>query len=330
MCNKVFDRANHLNKHLARKTPCAPILDTEDLPVAVREDPELAHKKCKFCGRVFTLRNTMLRHVRKYCKIAPNRRNTDAGNIGMELLFEHTMKKYQARLEQMETTISQLALVPAGATPGALNAPTGAPAAGATAQGSAAAAQGAAAAVRGDNNNVQVVNINFFGEEKTDYISRDMMRQIFEKSVAPGDGVRPPPAVAARSAVIGTAQLLYSNPEHPENMTCFMPNQKTDVALVHTAGGWDMQPLATVLPPMATRTIDELFEKQPVENGRHFTPMVSELCRNTGAYTAGAQLKPVLICNKKLLERVLGRPPAAGTITQQEAEKVFRALGEET
>ena len=72
-CDKVFKYPKYLREHQARKTPCTPILEKEDLPEAVLEDPDLDQKKCRFCGRVFSSYTAMRRHVRNNCRIAPCR-----------------------------------------------------------------------------------------------------------------------------------------------------------------------------------------------------------------------------------------------------------------
>ena len=70
-CGKEFKYPAHLREHLARKTPCAPILEPEDLPEEVRDDPDYDKKKCHFCGRAFANYTSKRRHIRNTCKIAP-------------------------------------------------------------------------------------------------------------------------------------------------------------------------------------------------------------------------------------------------------------------
>ena len=76
-----------------RITPCVPILDIQDLPTTIRDDPDLDKKKCRFCGRVFSSYISMRRHVRENCKIAPTAKN---GTQGLEQLYEHTLQKQLA------------------------------------------------------------------------------------------------------------------------------------------------------------------------------------------------------------------------------------------
>ena len=92
-CGLDCKYASYLARHLARKSPCAPILVPEDLSLEALKDPDLVAKKCRFCGRVFSSYVSMRRHVRESCKIAPNAKN---GVEGMEKLYEHTLLKQVA------------------------------------------------------------------------------------------------------------------------------------------------------------------------------------------------------------------------------------------
>src|SRR5271165_6289810 len=59
-CGKSFcDNAN-LKRHLGRKTPCQPILESSD----AARGPGVRFS-CKFCGRSFASKPSMYRHVRR-------------------------------------------------------------------------------------------------------------------------------------------------------------------------------------------------------------------------------------------------------------------------
>jgi len=92
-----------LKRHLARKTPCAPIVAAGDLP----EDCRSKKYICKYCGRTFTTATAMYRHVRQRCKIA----NSEEG---MEKLFEHTLQRQMA--EQQRQIAAQSAQIAAQST----------------------------------------------------------------------------------------------------------------------------------------------------------------------------------------------------------------------
>ena len=280
-CGRVFKYPRDLRTHLARKTPCAPILEVADLPAEVREDPELENKKCCFCGRVFSSYTSMRRHVRTTCKIAPNERNGDAG---METLYEHTLRLQEDRIAALEDMMAKQ-------TDAML-----------------AMRRGAPANIINAQQNVFIhanLTINLFGEEKTDHLTSDLIKKVMEDAL-----VTPGVTKAVTTAVVQTAMLVYSDPEHPENLTCYLPNKKTDDALVRAEQpdgtlGWEIRPCSLVLPPMAQKTLDMLFDKQPFEDADKFEPLVQELRANEERYAAGGQLRPVLVRNKDLLAKAL-------------------------
>jgi hypothetical protein len=293
-CGKDFKRAWELRRHLLRKTACAPILEARDLPAAALEDPELGAKQCRFCCRVFAAYDSMRRHVRDTCKIAPNARN---GNAGMERLVEHTIRQ-QSKIEEMQDQMTQMTdlmqkLVQAAKTPP----PT--IVAGDT-------------VVHGDRNVVlqdrRVVNINIFGEEATGHVTMEKIRDVLKESLQLGEMPQ-----AATQAVLKAALLVYSDPDHPENLTCYLPNKREGSALVHTsrngAASWEIRPLKIVGRPMAQRGVDLLFDKQPFEGAEMFEPLMKELRDNEARYVAGGEMKTILVRNKALLTLALEKLP---------------------
>ena len=296
-CGKSFQKPFHLRRHLARKTPCAPILDPEDLPEDAREDPDLDQKKCRFCGRVFSSHDNMRRHVRQYCKIAPTEKNGDAG---MEVLYEHTLRKQQAQIAKLEEQNAEMMdmmrqLAGAGAV---AQAPT--------------STQAGEVAVQGNGNQVDnrktTVVINIFGSEDLAHIQAPEIKAILDSSLRAGA-----PETKASTAILQTALLAYSDPDHPENLTCYLPNKKTDDALVHGNAGWEVRPCPLVLAPMAQQSLDQLFDKQPFESAETYESLMAELRDNEERYTTGEALRPVLVRNKDLLARALESLPVAGT-----------------
>jgi predicted nucleic acid-binding Zn-ribbon protein len=92
-CGKVFKAKNDWARHMNRRTPCAPIVDAV---------PEPGTHLCQYCGRQFASRVNVNKHIKSSCKIA----GTAAG---MELLFEHTLKKQEAAaLEAARAEIEKL------------------------------------------------------------------------------------------------------------------------------------------------------------------------------------------------------------------------------
>ena len=302
-CEKTCRDRFDLMRHLARKTPCAPIIEHTDLPPEALEDPDLEQKKCRFCGRAFSSYTSMRRHVRSTCKIAPNEKNGDAG---MDILYNHTIRRQQDLLVAKDKQIEQLtALVESRLAPLTPGIPP-----------TVSHPDTIAVAIQGDHN-VNIVDarrvevaINVFGQEGLDHVTRGRIRAILEESLA-GGGL----ATAAQAAVLKTALLVYSDPDHPENLTCYLPNKKGDDALVHMArpdgtAGWEVQPVPLVLPPMARKSVDALFGRQPFEDAETFEPLMAELRDNEERYVSGqGALRPVLVRNKALLARALAALP---------------------
>ncbi|MCH1581029.1 MAG: hypothetical protein L7S55_10030, partial [Luminiphilus sp.] len=164
-----------------------------------------------------------------------------------------------------------------------------------------------AAVTQNGNNNVALVNnknitINVFGKEGVDHITPERIKALLDESLQ-----APAIPTAADIAVLETAMLVYSDPDHPENMTCYMPNKKFEGVLVHATKGWEVLPADLVLPPMAQKSIDLLFRKQPAE--REYYEVLKELQQNEGRFAAGKSLRPLLERNKGLLDQALEALP---------------------
>jgi hypothetical protein len=307
-CGHDFLYPSKLVQHRKRKTPCAPIVDAGDLPMKALKDPNIDQKKCRFCGRAFASTTSMRRHVRESCKIAPNEKNGDAG---MDQLYDHTIRRQGAEiLEMRQQMVEMTALMDRVVSA-------------ADAQIAASRKEGAAAkpvcevaiqqhggVTTVDNKKVQVT-INVFGNESLDHVTSGRIRKILEESLN-----TPTVSLAVQRAVLQTAMLVYSDPEHPENLTCYLPNKKTDDALVHTTRDgktmWEVQPVPLILPPMAQKSIDALFDRQPFEDASTFEPLMVELRASEEEYATGGLLKPILIRNKQLMARALKQLPVTG------------------
>ena len=307
-CGKVFDLPCRLRNHEKRKTPCSPILDEGDLPPGALEDPKIDRKKCRFCGRVFASYDSMRRHVRNNCKIAPNKRNGDAG---MDLLYEHTIRRQPAENEALRAQVAALAQN--------MEEMTGVMQRLVIAQTTAAAAPAAISAgetaIVGDQNVVlqdrrtfiNSIAINVFGNEAVGHVTPEKIRDVLEESMQ-----LPELPQAAMQAVLKAALLVYSDPDYPENLTCYLPNKREGSALVHAQDGWEVRPLRIVAPPMAAKSVDLLFDKQPFEDAETFEPLMAELRDNEERYAAGGEMRAILVRNKALLTRALEELPVAG------------------
>ena len=323
-CGKEFTDKSFYNRHLARKTPCAPVIDSDDLPEEKKDSPN----KCRFCGRVFSTQANMSRHMKKSCKIAPREGNED----GMEKLYEHVLRKQEAKMKRMEEllekqqaeieTLKTHALVPASASPSAAIVP---------------AATHQTVAVGSVTNNVAIDNsigktinrtnitINVFERENLDRITRQQVWNLLRGLGPVGDNVK----TVAEKAIIQAAMLIYSDPEHPEDITCYLPNKKGDEALVHGEGGWEIQPVSLVVSPMAAQGIELLFKNQPgmgdkfEERPKDDVDWVMTTCGDIMRYLAKnegtlcnepprGEFRSILIRNKDLLQKVLSKLPIAG------------------
>jgi hypothetical protein len=280
-CGHVFRAPSYLRSHERRKTSCALVLGAEDLEHLYGKmtlmDPDLESRQCRFCRRVFASGAGMRKHVTKSCEIATSLN-------GMERLYEHTVR-------QQENQISQLtALVHAQATQvRQLLAERAAPHPGVTIQDSN---------VHIDNS--QHITINVFGQERDDHITPEKLKEIMaEGSPAPEE------------FFVRATMLIYS-PDHPENLTCYIPKKPARGAMVHTtladgSQGWEVLPISLVLPPMAKRSLDMIFARQPCEDAdaNAFAPLMRSLADNEARLQRGELLHPILVRNRELLDRVL-------------------------
>jgi len=233
----------------------------------------------------------MYRHIRVACKVAPNKKN---GDTGMERLYEHTLQKQVERLETQMDEMMKLIRQQQGSS-----------------SSSSTIQAGEIAFQAGDHaqvdNSKKIVNINVFGQEKLDHVTAERIKVILNECLQ-----RPALPAAVGEAVLKTAMLVYSDPDRPENLTAYLPNKKTKDALVHTKAGWEVQPTRLVLPPMALKSIDTIFGRQPHED--EYAPLLKELQQNEARFAAGEDLHPILVRNKDLLMRALATLPVAKSL----------------
>jgi hypothetical protein len=322
-CGKEFRDGRDLKRHLARKTPCAPIIETGELSKEQKELPN----KCKFCGRAYTSYTSMRRHMRTACQIAPREGNSD----GMEKLYEYVLKKNAALEAEVKALRSQAQSAPATMASHvnrlALGASAAAPVAKSVQSGVVAnvGAGGTFNANTHIDNSVgktTIVNINVFGQEKLSRITKPQVIDLLRSLGPVGENVK----AIAEKAIIQAAMLIFSDPAHPEDITCYLPNKKGDNALVHGETGWEMQPVGLVISPMAAQSIEVLFKHQPAPD--QHTPendvkWMMEECGNIMRYIQRhegdmmnepprGELRGILIRNKEILQQVLAKLPLAG------------------
>jgi hypothetical protein len=169
--------------------------------------------------------------------------------------------------------------------------------------------------------NRKMITINIFGQEGLDHVTAAEVKRILDETlqthglalpVRTGPTKEVLPAVAAEAAVLKMAMLIYSDPARPENLTCYLPNKKTNEALVHGENGWEVCPTALVLPPMAEKSVRQLFAKQPYENIYHYDPLIKALRDNAQRFASGVEMRPIIVRNKDLLQQALKELPLAG------------------
>lgn len=258
-CGAVFAAPCRLRRHMQRKTPCAPIAKTHDLPVAEQKRPMV----CKFCNHRFTSRQGLSYHMRHTCKIA-------GSESGMQKLYEHTlqeMKKMQRRIDKLEADALAVAQM-SDVTPAS--------------RGGVAAVHNLTTAEGGLTQNIlhadhvhnhNNLTINIFGSEDVSYLGQSEIRAILDKALrlSPKD-----PMKAAKHALTEIGYSVYSNPEHPENITCYVPNKKHEHVLVHTGARWELRSSSEVTPEMYARSMNIMFVKQPFEDSDRYAPLMLE------------------------------------------------------
>ncbi len=220
----------------------------------------------------------------------------------MERLYEHTLQKQvtnqsaeiaemRAENAEMKVMMRQLLDRQQGSIPS-----------------TSSTLQAGEIALQGDNaqvDNSKQIIINIFGQEKLDHVTAERIKVILDECLR-----RPALPTAVDEAILKTAMLVYSDPDRPENLTAYLPNKKMKDALVHTKDGWEVQPAQLVLSPMALKSIDMIFGRQPHED--EYAPLLKELQQNEARFAAGETLQPILVRNKDLLARALETLPLAG------------------
>ena len=304
-CKKTFKSLSWLKRHEQRKTPCAPTI--EPRPAHNQDTPK---HRCKHCNRDYATHRSLNEHIRLACKVAA--RNTtiaDDTTPGTGATPQPDVKS------TTDILLAKLIDVLAMLQPGMLQPATAhlnAAAISATVESVAVAnttqAAGENGLIKCDYASIATdkrITFNIFGKESLTHATDARIKTILDDSLSSTASI---PA-AAQMAVTKTAMLIYSDPDHPENLTCYLPNKKTNDALVHTAQGWEIQPISIVIATIGQVTIDHIFAKQPHENADHYTLIMKELQKNEQAYITDSLIRPILVRNRSLL----GDAPTAGT-----------------
>ena len=152
------------------------------------------------------------------------------------------------------------------------------------------------------------IAFNTFGKESLAHANSDRIRTILDESLRDTSSIQ----AAALMAVTKTAMLIYSDPDYPENLTCYLPNKKTNDVLAHTERGWEILPASIVINQIGQITIDQLFAKQPFENADHYTLIMKELQKHEYSYISDSIVRPILVRNRSLIHESVGELPTVG------------------
>jgi len=234
--------------------------------------------------------------MRTTCKIA-------GSEGGMEKLYEHTLKRQlesQAKqIEQLQEQMSNMRTfmtAQAGTTSSQPVVTTN------VTLGNTNAVIAQQTTYNAPVSHHHTYNINVFGSEQLPHIDRQVVKAIMDTAM----GASQSPTNAAHCETPGH---VYSDPDHPENLTCYLPNKKHDTVMVHGESGWEVQPMQLVVPPMATKCCDVLFMNQPFEHAERYGDLMTALRYNENAFKDNREMRTVLVRNKILLEQALGTLP---------------------
>lgn len=171
------------------------------------------------------------------------------------------------------------------------------------------------------------VTINIFGHESVEHITQAHVRSLLDSTI---EGR----AESGRAAevFVQTAMLIYSDPDHPENLTAYIPSTSRrqgvpDQVMVYkrpeptedggeassadSVGSWQMIRLEDAAPPMASQALNVLVRKQPFESGKYSLQEYSALLRTVfdrePEWARGKELRAVLVRNHKLIQRVFNK-----------------------
>lgn len=191
--------------------------------------------------------------MKQSCKIVP--RNGDTS--GMDKLYEHVLKKqeekHKAEIDSLRKEMDEkLQNMSKGDTASIEHKEMKATQIGA----------GRDAIVDLSTKNIKTINkitVNFFGSENTDHIKPTNVIDLVKKLGPLGADL----GKASDRLILSMAMMIFSDPKHPENITCYVPNKKSKEVLIHDETGWSVSPISLTLSPMASRSVDELFRKQP-------------------------------------------------------------------
>jgi hypothetical protein len=294
-CGRVFARKYALDRHLnERKHPC--VASTTIKP------PAKGGHTCLSCGREFCRPSNLTRHMSDgRCPIATPRITISAAKKGTipasaksEDVKKHLEKTNKILLELSKEVASMRDERKSAEPTSVIN-----------------------------NGTVNNITINIFGNENITHLtSLDVLRMLNTLPQAKDFLTLENLLPAAQQAVINTAMLIYSDEKRPENITCYLPNKKTDEVVVRGASGWEVRPYTLIVSPIAARVIELLFAKQPIagvdgispdEDNERWGKLLRCIRDNETTLTSPPMrgLRPILVRNRDMLGRYLDKLPVS-------------------
>ena len=157
------------------------------------------------------------------------------------------------------------------------------------------------------NHFVNKVTLNFFGSESIGHITQADVMRLLDEAMVQGS----PDALFTNAAM-----LIYSDLEHPENITAYMPSSgRSDQVMIYqkdesgNGPAWCSVPLNRATPPMVKKTIDMLMIKQPFHPGQNsledYGRMLTQVFDKEKEYKMGSgkkQLRAVLVRNREFIK----------------------------
>jgi len=140
--------------------------------------------------------------------------------------------------------------------------------------------------------------LNPFGKEDTSHLTPQVWGEILDELVRVG-------APNGARVITRTVRQIYSDPAHPENMTCYLSKEDQGAVRVWVGTHWELLPLDEVHPHMVTRACVELSTKQDVASPRLAARgghLVAAFEYEKRALATPALVRPVLARNRELLQ----------------------------
>ena len=222
ICGGIFRAPATLLRHQNRKTPCAPIIESDADTFA-----------CRYCGRSFASRQSMNRHTRKTCKIA----NSEEG---MSILMEHTIAKQNEDLKnevddmrERVTTLTDLVTKLLGGT---------------TVTNNAQVINNAPV-----TNNTNIVNIHPWSCEEKLYIPATMLTAAFTENKRLieyckfSDAEKTNPELAAPYVLEALVDLTKRAHADPAARNVYLNPKRADQVMVFDDVSWQVRPLVDAI-----------------------------------------------------------------------------------